>query len=189
MTTFNDYEQFNQYPQTTTDTAGPDTRGAMVWKRGYADQTPLANWGLRFAAAAIDYVPLYLITALFGAIHLSVLGWLAAITALGFNNVYMQGLTGQSLGKRIVGIRTVSAVASGPSSFAFVYPGVGRCLGRQLAHVVDTFVLYLGWLRPLWNAQYRTWADSIASTVVLGRGVDTTRIRHREPGEQTPSAF
>ena len=52
------------------------------------------------------------------------------------NCVYMQGISGQSLGKRCrhsagVGRRNRAL------DFAFVYPGIGRCFGRHRAHFVD----------------------------------------------------
>ena len=49
-----------------------------------------------------------------------------------------------------------------------VYPGVGRCFG-QLAHGLDSLVFYIGFIRPLWQREHKTWADSITKTVVLDR--------------------
>ena len=97
----------------------------------------------------------------------------------------MQGTTGQSLGKRIVGTRLVSAIETGPWTFTFVYPGLGRCFGRQLAHGLDS-IAYIGFIRPLWQRQHQTWADSIAKTVVLDRrSASEHEIRERQPGENT----
>ena len=96
----------------------------------------------------------------------------------------MQGTTGQSLGKRIVGTRLVSAVETGPWEFAFVYPGIGRCFGRQLAHGLDA-IAYVGFIRPLWQREHRTWADSIAKTVVLDRSATGHEISERQPGQAT----
>ena len=39
-----------------------------------------------------------------------------SLIVLGVNNVYMQGITGQTLGKRIVGTRVVSAIEAGVRS-------------------------------------------------------------------------
>ena len=111
-------------------------------------------------------------------VHAAVLGFVIATAAGLANSVYMQGTTGQSLGKRIVGTRLVSAVETGPWTFAFVYPGIGRCFGRHLAHFVDMMVFYLGFIRPLWQREHKTWADSIAKTVVLDRTLGLC-IRHQ----------
>jgi uncharacterized RDD family membrane protein YckC len=155
------------------------------WRRGYMAEAKLASWPWRLASGAIDYLPLWVIYELFATIHAALLGFLVALAATLANSVYMQGTTGQSLGKRIVGTRLVSAIETGPWTFSFVYPGAGRCLGRQLAHAVDTFVLYLGWLRPLWQSEHKTWADSIAKTVVLDRTATGFDITERQPGAKT----
>jgi uncharacterized RDD family membrane protein YckC len=155
------------------------------WRRGYMAQAKLAGWPLRMASGAIDYLPLALIYDLFGMLHAAVPGFVIT-AALGLaNSVYMQGTTGQSLGKRIVGTRLVSAVETGPWEFAFVYPGIGRCFGRQLAHAIDSLVVYLGYLRPLWQREHKTWADSIAKTVVLDRSATGFEISKRQPGQLT----
>ena len=101
------------------------------------------------------------------------------------NNVYMQGLTGQSLGKRIVGTRLVSLVNDGPTTFTFVYPGIGRCFGRQLAHGIDALVFYLGYLRPLWHRYHQTWADTIAKTVVIPAKSDSLIIQRPDGAQST----
>jgi uncharacterized RDD family membrane protein YckC len=156
------------------------------WRRGYMAAAKLASWPWRLASGAIDYVPLILIVDFFSSMHVVVLGFLITAVLILANSVYMQGTTGQSLGKRIVGTRLVSAIDTGPFEFTFVYPGIGRCLGRQLAHGVDLIVFYLGFIRPLWQREHRTWADSIAKTVVLDRrSASEHQISPREPGQVT----
>ncbi|SFK00101.1 RDD family protein [Cellulomonas sp. KH9] len=71
----------------------------------------------------------------------------------------LQGWTGASLGKRAVGIVVVRAADGRPA-------GLVRTLVRQLLHVLDA-ILLLGYLRPLWHAEGRTFADSLAGTVVV----------------------
>jgi len=155
------------------------------WRRGYMAEAKLASWPWRLASGAIDYVPLILIVDFFSSMHVVVLGFLIAAVLLLANSVYMQGTTGQSLGKRIVGTRLVSAIETGPWTFSFVYPGIGRCFGRQLAHGLDS-IAYIGFIRPLWQREHRTWADSIAKTVVLDRtSAAEHEINERRPGEVT----
>jgi uncharacterized RDD family membrane protein YckC len=181
---------FNGYPQTDSmapySDAQPRTAPQLqTWRRGYMDNAKLASWPLRLAAGAIDYLPLILIIDLLGQAHAAALGFVIAAAAILANNVYMQGITGQSLGKRIVGIRLVTAVEDGPASFRFVLPGVGRCLTRQLAHFLDSLVFYLGYFRPIWHRRRQTWADSIASTAVLDRSAAGLVIERRAPGAST----
>ena len=41
---------------------------------------------------------------------------------------------------------------------------------RDLAHIVDSVICYIGYLFPLWDARRQTFADKIMSTVVLSEG-------------------
>lgn len=77
----------------------------------------------------------------------------------------LQGLTGQTPGRRVVGIEVVRAPAEGPVGGP---PGVVRSLLRCWAHLLDAIGL-VGYLRPLWHEQGRTFADSLVGTVVLRR--------------------
>ena len=169
------------YPNMPQNTAPP-----QQWRRGYMADAKLASWPRRMASGAIDYLPLWLIFDFLASVHHGTLGFVIAVGLCLVNSVYMQGTTGQSLGKRIVGTRLVSAVETGPWEFAFVYPGVGRCLGRTLVHFfLDSLIFYIGFIRPLWQREHKTWADSIAKTVVLDRSAAGFEIREREQREQT----
>jgi uncharacterized RDD family membrane protein YckC len=77
-----------------------------------------------------------------------------------YNLVIRQGRTGYSLGKTVVGIKLVRISTGQPM-------GAGTCFVRQLAHIVDGLVCYLGWLWPLWDSRRQTLADKIMGTVVV----------------------
>ncbi len=87
------------------------------------------------------------------------LGYLAAFGLQLWNRVFRQGRTGQSWGKKIVGIRLVAEHTGQPV-------GAGLAFGREICHVLDGF-LYLGYLWPLWDDKRQTFADKICSTVVV----------------------
>ena len=71
------------------------------------------------------------------------------------------GRTGQTWGRRIVGIKVVR-VSDGAA------PGFGRALGRSLfAGIISANVFYLGYLWMIWDAQRQTWHDKVAGTVVV----------------------
>lgn len=92
-------------------------------------------------------------------------GWVLGAVLL---MVVMQSYVGVTPGKLVVGIAVVRDVDARPIGLA------GTTL-RWLAHILDS-ILFIGYLRPLWNAQRKTFADSIMATVV----VDTRRPRrHR----------
>lgn len=187
------YQQYEQYPD-PTGSGQPGGYGAMPsagpqpkeWRFGYMADAKLASWPSRLASGAIDYLSLALILQLFGAMHVIALGWFLSIALFLLNSVYMQGTTGQSLGKRVMGSRLVSAVETGPWEFTFVYPGPARTFGRELAHIVDAIPFYLGFVRPLWQRQHKTCADSMAKTVVLARqSASEYEVKAREPGQIT----
>ena len=73
----------------------------------------------------------------------------------------LQAWTGATPGKRTVGIVVVHDTTGRPA-------GLVRTVLRSVAHILDA-LLYIGFLRPLWNAERRTFADSLCSTVVLRR--------------------
>ncbi|RDH80319.1 RDD family protein [Mycolicibacterium moriokaense] len=130
----------------------------------------LASWPSRAGALCLDLlvglgvlgvlVPLVL-TAPRG-------GWLwwvymavAAVTVLLMlaNRWALPALTGWSLGRALFGIRVVRRGDGAAAGFA-------RLLLRDLAHLLDTAALLLGWLWPLWDSRNRTFADLLLRTEV-----------------------
>lgn len=89
-------------------------------------------------------------------------GWVVGMVLL---MVLMQGYLGATPGKLVVGIAVVRDGDARPI-------GLVRTIVRGFAHLLDSFFLF-GYLRPLWDPQRRTFADSMLATVVL----DTRRPR------------
>jgi uncharacterized RDD family membrane protein YckC len=88
-----------------------------------------------------------------------VLGAITMIAIVLWNRVFRQGRTGQSVGKRVMGIRLVEEYTGQPM-------GAGMCFVREIAHTLDGF-FYLGYLWPLWDPKRQTFADKILNTVVV----------------------
>ncbi|ORW31097.1 RDD family protein, partial [Mycobacterium palustre] len=89
--------------------------------------------------------------------------WLATLIGLAYlvwNYGYRQGTTGSSLGKSVMKIKVVSEVTGAPIGF-------GMSVVRQIAHIVDAIICFIGFLMPLWDSKRQTLADKIMSTVVL----------------------
>ena len=87
---------------------------------------------------------------------------LGLLTALGlqvWNRAFRQGRTGQSIGKKVMGIRLVDEYSGQPI-------GAGMAFVRDLAHMLDGAV-YIGYLWPLWDDKRQTFADKILNTVVV----------------------
>lgn len=89
-----------------------------------------------------------------------VLGLLAWAVFVVWSSCVRQGRTGQSLGKRVLGIRLVDAATGRPV-------GVGRAVLRQVAHLLDTLPFLLGYLWPVWDEWRQTFADKVCSTLVV----------------------
>jgi uncharacterized RDD family membrane protein YckC len=100
------------------------------------------------------------------AIGFLVLGIAISLAFFLYNTVVRQGRTGYSFGKTVVGIRLVKESTGQPM-------GALLCFVRQIAHYIDTFVCYLGWLWPLWDARNQTLADKIMGTVVIIQPADS----------------
>ncbi len=85
---------------------------------------------------------------------------LAVLAFLVWNYGYRQGTTGSSVGKSVMKFMVVSERTWQPVGF-------GVSLIRQLAHVLDVLICYLGYLFPIWDAKRQTFADKIMSTVCV----------------------
>ncbi|MGX6602034.1 RDD family protein [Micromonosporaceae bacterium Da 78-11] len=89
--------------------------------------------------------------------------WVFALLGLavsGYNRWFLAGKTGQSWGKKALKIRLVGEQTGQPIGplMAFV---------RDLAHIIDAIICYIGFLFPLWDAKKQTLADKIIKTVVV----------------------
>lgn len=132
----------------------------------------LAPWGLRVVAGLVDALLLFgvfigvaLVATSFGFTggnaRVMVLG-LGEVAALGYLlwQLTAQGRTGQTLGKRAVGLQLVGGQDGRPV-------GPQRSLARQVLHAVDALPCGLGYLRPLWDPDRQTFADKVLGTVVV----------------------
>jgi uncharacterized RDD family membrane protein YckC len=92
-----------------------------------------------------------------GGIALIVVGVLGVV----FIYVRAEGKTGQTWGRKIVGIRVVRVSDGLP-------PGFWRALGRELfGNIISGQILYLGYLWMIWDKDRQTWHDKVAGTVVV----------------------
>jgi uncharacterized RDD family membrane protein YckC len=89
-----------------------------------------------------------------------IIALLVSIAYIIWNNGYRQGTTGSSIGKSIMKFKVVSEKTRQPIGF-------GKSIVRQLAHIIDGAICYVGYLFPLWDAKRQTIADKIMSTICL----------------------
>lgn len=90
--------------------------------------------------------------------------WLSAATGvlvllvIVVNRWLAPALTGWSLGRALFGVAVTRRDGG--------RPGPWRLLARDLAHLLDTAPLFVGWLWPLWDSRSRTFADLLLRTEV-----------------------
>jgi Mce-associated membrane protein len=129
----------------------------------------LARWHIRAAAFAVDLVPGVAVVvtmalvwlavpprSLWGWVSISVLA-LAALATMA-NRAVLPATFGWSLGRALLGIEVVQRDGAAV--------GVGRLMLRELAHLLDTLSVFVGWLWPLWDSRRRTFADLLLRTEV-----------------------
>jgi uncharacterized RDD family membrane protein YckC len=93
-------------------------------------------------------------------IALMVLGYLLAIAFAIWNAVFRQGRTGQTLGKKVVGIQVLKADTG-------QVLGAGTGFLRWLMAGILGGLCFLDYLWPLWDSKKQTWHDMIAGSVVV----------------------
>ena len=134
-----------------------------------APEQPTASWLARAGAFSIDVLlgVAVMVTMVLLALTVANQGWVfwvfigaLALTflAMAVNRWLMPTITGWTLGRALFGI----AVRKRDGSPV----GLLRPFVRDLAHLVDTAALFIGWLWPLWDRRGRTFADLLARTEV-----------------------
>jgi Mce-associated membrane protein len=128
-----------------------------------------ASWGARAGALGIDVLfgTALLVTLALLAWTAPLLGWLwwvyvalvalAGLAMMG-NRWVLPVRTGWTAGRAVTGIRVVGRDGTPV--------GTGRLLARDIAHLLDTAAVLLGWLWPLWDTRHRTFADMLLHTEV-----------------------
>jgi uncharacterized RDD family membrane protein YckC len=130
---------------------------------GYGAAPSYANWGQRFLGTLVDglifLVPYILIIVSQGKGVLLAIGAIIII-GIAIWQLIQEGKTGQTVGKKALGIRLVRESDGQPL-------GVGMAFVRRLAHFLDSIACYLGWLWPAWDAKRQTFADKVCGSIVI----------------------
>jgi uncharacterized RDD family membrane protein YckC len=120
----------------------------------------LASWGTRVIGALIDALPFLILGSLFS--WNTALRSLVGLLGIAYFYVYLghlDGSTGQTPGKMVMGTRVVNAEGN--------VIGSGPGIARKFSHIIDGIVCGLGWLLPLVDANKQTIADKIMTTYVV----------------------
>lgn len=120
---------------------------------------PLANWGTRALGFLVDYIPILLINLVFYPFgFLRYLGSIAGILYIIYIG-HMEGESGQTPGKAVMGTRLVGDQGQ--------LIGSGAGIGRKFVHILDSLVCLLGWFLPIVDDKRQTIADKVMTTYVV----------------------
>jgi uncharacterized RDD family membrane protein YckC len=153
------------YPQQGQPGYGYPQQGQPGYPQGYGygAQPSYANWGQRFLGTLVDglvFLPPYLLIIFAQKTPLIVIIGVLVLFGLAVWQLIMEGRTGQTLGKKALGIRLLKEETGQPL-------GVGMAFVRRLAHFLDSIACYLGWLWPAWDAKRQTFADKVCGSIVI----------------------
>jgi uncharacterized RDD family membrane protein YckC len=129
---------------------------------------PRAGFWARFGALFIDgivigIIPIILIAIGSGSNSSGLLAFgyvLYIVGAIAYYVYFEGGPTGQTLGKRAMGIRVIDFNTGGPI-------GHGRAFIRLIGRIVSQFLCYLGYFWMLWDKERQCWHDKMANDVVV----------------------
>jgi len=125
--------------------------------RDYAEPVP------RILAGLVDYVALTILAIIVQVAIDPLIGAVVSLAGLAFGlyNAYLNGETGQSIGKKMQNIKVVS-IETGSTI------GGGMGIVRYICHIIDGCVCYLGYIYGLFiDKDKQTIADKIVKTVVV----------------------
>lgn len=121
---------------------------------------PRAGFWRRFAAALVDGIIVGVSAEIIVALLRGVGEGLVIVLGIAYYTYLEGGDTGQTLGKRAMGIRVVDLHGGGPI-------GYSRGFIRYIGRIASAIVIYLGYLWMLWDAEKQTWHDKFATAVVV----------------------
>lgn len=121
---------------------------------------PRASFGQRFGAGFIDGIIVGIISLILRLVLGSTGQLVGALVGLAYTAYLEGGATGQSIGKRVLGIRVVDTRTGGPI-------GYGRGAVRWLVAIVSAIPIFLGYFWMLWDGEKQMWHDKASTSYVV----------------------
>jgi uncharacterized RDD family membrane protein YckC len=122
---------------------------------------PRSGFWRRFGAVFIDGILLSIVTAILIEILHGAGGYaIGVIVAVSYYTYFEGGPTGQTLGKRALGIRVID-FDSGASI------GYSRAAIRYVTSILSALIIYIGYLWMLWDREKQCWHDKTANSLVV----------------------
>ena len=143
-----------------TITGGTVTTPEFPQEQPTGTPSNLADWGTRAIGLLIDALPMIVLGVL--TFWSDILQILVGIISFLYFYVYLgqlDGTTGQTPGKAVMGTRVVNASGE--------LLGSGNGIARKFSHIIDGIICGLGWLLPLVDSKRQTIADKVVSSYVV----------------------
>jgi uncharacterized RDD family membrane protein YckC len=122
---------------------------------------PRASFFRRFGAALLDGILIGVVSGVLQAVVGRGPGSLLGLAVGVAYYAYLEGgATGQTLGKKALGIRVIDLRSRAPIGFS-------RGVIRYFARILSTIPLLLGYFWMLFDAEKQTWHDKLAGAVVV----------------------
>jgi len=122
---------------------------------------PRAGFWRRFVASFVDGIVIGVVNAiLLGFLSDNAATALAVLVGLGYYTYFEGSTSGQTVGKKALGIRVLSLADGGQI-------GYGRAFIRYIGRIVSAIPIFLGYFWMLWDEEKQTWHDKFAGSVVV----------------------
>jgi len=121
---------------------------------------PRAGFWARAAALLLDVIILGVISVILFAISRSLANFGGLVIGAIYFTLLDGGPSGQTLGKKALGIRVISLKEGGSI-------GYGRGFVRWLVQNFLSWIFLLGYLWMLWDKEKQCWQDKAAGSVVV----------------------
>lgn len=154
-------------------------------RTGWAELTSgetvkLAGPAARLGARVLDIIILVAASIVLGFVFvgsaivtedssgMSLIGATVLLVMIGFGYEVIQiAVWGQTLGKRVTGVRVINAAHGG-------LPGWGKAIGRWAVPSIISLIPFVGWILSIlcyvsltWDRVYQGWHDKAAGTLVI----------------------
>ena len=127
-------------------------------------QVRFAGFWIRFAAALLDGLLIGVAVGVVGGIlgvDTNGINLINILVGVAYYGMLEGGPTGQTLGKKVCGIRVVDADTGQPGI------GIGRGIGRYFARWLSAIPLGLGYFWMLWDPKKQCWHDKLVNDLVV----------------------
>lgn len=124
--------------------------------------TDRAGFWIRLGASLIDGILIAALNLVLILVIGNTAGQLVALVVGLAYYIYLEGPggKGQTVGKRVCGIRVVSSTTGGPI-------GYGAATGRYFGRILSAIPIFLGYFWMIWDRENQTWHDKLAGSYVV----------------------